>query len=406
MIRHPLALVVAAGALLTVAMGLVVELPMEDILILAGIATAAATVSGALGVILLRALRNGSAALQSTVAVATGAAAVAAGTGLAARAMFISPHDLDALLIVLAAASVIGIAIAVWFGHKVALSTGSLVEVARRIASGEVVRHIDPLNTRELDELAQELEYTSVNLEAARSREAAMEDSRRELIAWVSHDLRTPLAGIRAMSEALEDGVVNDQETVARYHKALRVEADRLAGLVDDLFELSRIQAGALRLEMHCIPLRDLVSEALAGAAGVARAKNVNLEGRMDDDGAELNVSLPEMARVVRNLLENAIHHTPSDGTVYIEAGAAPNHAFLSVIDSCGGIPESDIERVFEVAFRGEASRSSDDNRGGLGLAISKGIVEAHHGHIAVHNELEGCRFTVKLPLEQPRATT
>ncbi len=405
MMRYPLALVAAVVVLLAGILSIAVELPMKDIAILAGIAMAAAVLSGVLGVALLHAMRNASASLQATVAVATGTAAVAVGTGLAARAMFISGHDLDALLIVLAAAGAIGVAIAVWFGHKVASSTGSLVDAARRIAGGEVVRHIGPLNTRELDELAQELENTSVNLESARSREAAMEASRRELVAWVSHDLRTPLAGIRAMSEALEDGVVNDRQTVARYHRALRVEADRLAGLVDDLFELSRIQAGALRLEMECVPLRDLVSDALAGAAGVARAKNVNLEGRMNDDGAELNVSLPEMARVVRNLLENAIHHTPSDGTVLIEAGAASDHAFLSVIDSCGGIPESDIERVFEVAFRGEASRTSEDKRGGLGLAISKGIVEAHNGDIAVHNEEEGCRFTVLLPLEQPHAT-
>ncbi|MDQ3752946.1 MAG: HAMP domain-containing histidine kinase [Actinomycetota bacterium] len=405
MIRYPLALVVVAVILLAGSLGIIVELPMTDIMVLAGIAMTAAVVSGAFGVALLHALRNASASLQATVAVGTGTAAVAVGAGIAAKAMFISAHDLDALLIVLAAASAIGMAIAVWFGHKVALSTGSLVDAARRIARGEVVRHIDPLNTRELDELAQELERTSVNLDAARSREAAMEASRRELVAWVSHDLRTPLAGIRAMSEALEDGVVSDRQTVGRYHKALRVEADRLAGLVDDLFELSRIQAGALRLEMQCVPLHDLVSDALAGVAGVARAKNVKLEGRMAGEGAELDVALPEMARVVRNLLENAIHHTPSDGTVYIEATAARDQAFLSVIDSCGGIPESDIERVFEVAFRGEASRSSEDKRGGLGLAISKGIVEAHHGDIAVHNEEVGCRFTVKLPLEQPQAT-
>ncbi|MBA2272321.1 MAG: hypothetical protein H0W21_00250, partial [Actinobacteria bacterium] len=195
MTRHPFALVIAAGALFTGSLGLLVDLPMKDSLIIAGIAMAAAAVSGALGVALLHAMRNRSAALQATVAVATGTATLAGGTGLAAKAMFISAHDLDALLIVLAAAGAIGIAIAVWFGHKVALSTGSLVDAARRIASGEVVRHIAPLNTRELDELAKELEETSVNLEAARSREAAMEASRRELVAWVSHDLRTPLAG-------------------------------------------------------------------------------------------------------------------------------------------------------------------------------------------------------------------
>ena len=153
-------------------------------------------------------------------------------------------------------------------------------------------------------------------------REQALEGSRRELVAWVSHDLRTPLSAIRALVEALEDGIVDDRPTVARYHTMLRIEAERLSGLVDDLFELSRTQAGVLRLEFESVSLADLVSDALAGASAVAATKGVHLEGHVAGVAPELHASAPEVLRALRNMLENAIRHTPSDGTVVVEAGS------------------------------------------------------------------------------------
>ena len=239
----------------------------------------------------------------------------------------------------------------------------------------------------------------SERLAESRAAEHALEASRRELVAWVSHDLRTPLAGIRALTEALEDGVVDDSATVARYYRTIRLEADRLSELVDDLFELSRIEAGALRLQMDRASLGDLVSDAIAAASPVAQAKGVRLEGRLDGEPPELEVSLPEVGRVLRNLLENAIRHTPSDGTVWVEAGVDEAAAFVCVADACGGIAPADIDRVFDLAYRGQAARTPGDGRGGLGLAIAKGLVEAHDGEIAVANDGPGCRFTVRLPL-------
>jgi signal transduction histidine kinase len=246
--------------------------------------------------------------------------------------------------------------------------------------------------------LAQELEDMSVALEQARTRERALEASRRELVAWVSHDLRSPLAAIRAMAEALEDGVVSDRETVTGYHHRIAGEVDRLAGLVDDLFELSRTQAGVLRLQFEMVSLSDLVSDALSGAVPVAKAKGVRLEGHLRGVCPELELSTPEVARALRNLLENAIRHTPADGTVSVEAGIDGGAAYVSVVDACGGIPDMDLERVFDVAFRGEAARTPGGG-GGLGLAIARGMVEAHGGEIDVRNEADGCRFTVRLPL-------
>jgi signal transduction histidine kinase len=257
-----------------------------------------------------------------------------------------------------------------------------------------------------LTRLAAELTATEARLDEARRRERTLEASRRELVAWVSHDLRTPLAGIRAVVEALEDGVVTDPDTVARYHRTLREEVDHLAALVDDLFELSRTQAGALRLQFSRVSLGDLVSDALAGSAPVAAAKGVHLEGRVVGRATDVEASPPEVLRALRNLLENAIRHTPSDGSVVVEAGVdddAPDSVYVSVRDTGGGVPEADLERIFEVAFQTDPARTPGGGAG-LGLAIAKGLVDAHRGELTVRNENGGAQFTLRLPRERAEA--
>ena len=237
----------------------------------------------------------------------------------------------------------------------------------------------------------------------ARERERAAEASRRELVAWISHDLRTPLAGIRAMAEALADGVVSSPSEVAGYAGRIGGETRRLSGMVDDLFELSRITAGALQLTMSQVALREVVSDVLAAQTPVAQRKRV----RVLADARIAPVVLgsdPELARVVRNLVSNAIRHTPPDGTVAVQIGVDGGDAVLAVDDACGGIPDAELGRVFDVAFRGSAartpSRSAEEQvGGGLGLAIAKGLVEAHKGRINAHNHGPGCRFEVRLPL-------
>ena len=239
-------------------------------------------------------------------------------------------------------------------------------------------------------------------LDAARLRERTLEASRRELVAWVSHDLRTPLAGIRALVEALDDRVVDDPETIARYCHTMREEVDRLAALVDDLFELSRTQAGVLQLQYERVSIGDLVSDAIAGSAPVAAAKGVKLEGRVVGPPTELMASAPEVLRVLRNLLENAIRHTPSDGSVVVVAGVddhQPDNVFVEVRDTGGGVPEADLPYVFDVAFRSDRARTPGGGAG-LGLAIAKSFVEAHRGDLSVANADGGARFTVRLPRE------
>jgi signal transduction histidine kinase len=233
----------------------------------------------------------------------------------------------------------------------------------------------------------------------ARARERAAEASRRELVAWISHDLRTPLAGIRAMADALSDGVVSSPQDMAGYASRISTETQRLSGMVDDLFELSKITAGALRLTMSAVPLRDVISEAVAAEGPVAARKGVHLEANAEAWPVVLG-SDPELARVIRNLLSNAIRHTPADGTVAVHVDAEADRAVVRVDDACGGIPDNELDRVFDVAFRGSAARTpSGDGGAGLGLAIARGLVEAHRGEIAAHNHGPGCRFEVKLPI-------
>ena len=217
------------------------------------------------------------------------------------------------------------------------------------------------------------------------------------------HDLRTPLAGLRAVAEALEDGVVTEPAQVARYHAVMTREVDRLSAMVDDLFELSRIHAGALGLKFDAVSLADVVSDAVAVIRPTAEAKRVRILADAAAGWPVVRGSDPELARVVRNLLANAVRHTPSEGTVVLAAGADRDEAWFAVQDSCGGIPDADLPRVFDVAFRGEAARTRTADApaavgAGLGLAIARGLVEAHRGRIAVENADAGCRFVIRLP--------
>ena len=226
------------------------------------------------------------------------------------------------------------------------------------------------------------------------------EAGRRELVAWVSHDLRTPLAGLRAMTEALEDGVVSDPETVADYHHRISAETDRMAALVDDLFELSRINAGALRLTLAEVPLGDVVSDAIASATPLAAAAGIELVAA-SSGWPTVHGSVPELSRIVNNLIRNAIRYTPPDGTVVVTGGKDAAGGWVAVSDTCGGIPDADLPRVFDVAFRGTTARTPGrDAGGGLGLAIVRGLVEAHQGDVDVANVGDGCRFVVHLPAE------
>jgi signal transduction histidine kinase len=360
-------------------------------------AAGAALVAGAVGVALLYALRARSITTLLAVVSAATVLATVAGIVTITLKMLITDHDRSVTLTVTAIAGLVGLGVSLLLGHRLIAGSRALLDSVRR--AGDDGRFVPPDRTlpAELDELAAELAATYTRLETAHARERTLEASRRELVAWVSHDLRTPLAGLRAMAEALEDEVVADAETVRRYHAQIRAEADRLAAMVDDLFELSRIHAGALRLSRRRVGLAELVSDTVAGTEPLARAKGVRLSG-LADEILPVEADAAELGRALRNLVVNAIRHTPEDGGVEVVAGIDQGMACVTVSDACGGIPEQDLPRLFDVAFRGEAARTPGGGAG-LGLAIARGIVEAHDGEIGVSNAGTGCRFVIRLPL-------
>jgi signal transduction histidine kinase len=310
--------------------------------------------------------------------------------------------DREVMLELMGIAALAGLAVALLIGRSVTRATGRLLGAVREVGdSGIYTPPLMALPT-ELAGLSAELSHAHQRLGSARAREQALEASRRELVAWVSHDLRTPLAGLRAMAEALEDQVVTDPREVDFYHSRMRAETDRLAAMIDDLFQLSKIHAGALRLSPRLIGLEDVMAEVAASAEPVARAKGVMLAGRAAS-GMAVRIDPAEFGRAVSNLVTNAIRHTPPGGVVEVLGEVRGGLAWLSVSDQCGGIPPDDLPRVFDVAFRGESARTPDPSGGaGLGLSIARGIVEAHSGQVSVRNTGPGCRFTISLPLARP----
>ena len=254
--------------------------------------------------------------------------------------------------------------------------------------------------------LGHRIALDALAAERERAAERTAETSRRQLVAWVSHDLRTPLAGIRAMSEALEDAVVVNPTEITEYARRISSETTRLSMMVDDLFELSRINAGALALTFGPLSTEDLIAQAMETTAPAAQQRGVHLTASSAEPGwPTVHGSDPELLRVLRNLLVNAIRHTPSDHTIEVIAGQTADYAWLAVQDECGGIDPDDLPRVFDVAFRGAAARSpragaiSTETGAGLGLAIARGLVQAHGGDISVRNHGLGCRFEVRLPV-------
>ncbi|MER6948406.1 HAMP domain-containing sensor histidine kinase [Nonomuraea sp. NPDC000554] len=360
---------------------------MDDLGMIIAVTAGLGLVVAILGVAVMWWLRTRSIGVMLAIVMVVAIAATLAGVVAITLKMIIDGPVRDIVLSVVAVGGLVGLGVAYVLARRV-------VGESRRLVAA--VRDLPFTAPRGLP---AELQTIANTLEEAYARERALEGARRELVAWVSHDLRTPLAGMRAMAEALEDGVVADPHTVARYHAQIKLEVERLSAMVDDLFELSRIHAGALRLSPAKIGLADLVADTLAGAEPLARAKGVRLSAEAAE-AVPVTADAGALSRALGNLVVNAIRHTPSDRTVVLRAAVDAGMACLSVTDCCGGIPEEDLPRVFDVAFRGETARTpTPDGGAGLGLAIAQGIVEAHDGVIGVVNDGPGCRFEIRLPL-------
>jgi signal transduction histidine kinase len=334
---------------------------------------------------------------QRLVAVAVvGVVVGLANLGVLAALMFVSRHDavLMAALLVYSIGAGVGVALAVSRGA--AAGVRRLARTAGKLAEGDLNARVGGLDSGpELEALGRALDDMAWRLQSSMAAEREAEGKRRDLVSAVSHDLRTPLAGLRAMVEAIEDRVVDDPATMRRYAVEMRRQVDTLVTLVDDLFELVQLDAGAITAESARTRLDDVVGSAVQACRAQAVAKGLSLERRLD--GAGDATCSPRLVRVLQNLLQNAIRHTPADGTVRIEARRGAGRLEVAVEDTGPGIPPESLDRVFDPFWRGDAARSTPGS--GLGLALAKRIVEALGGHVSVESTpARGSRFAVVLP--------
>jgi signal transduction histidine kinase len=301
-----------------------------------------------------------------------------------ARAMFISGHDLALLLTMLTFAAALSVGFGLLYAMPLSRRIGRVRAGTQRIAGGELGSEVRVEGHDEVAGLADDFNRMARALEAAAEGEREMEKARRDLVAAVSHDLRTPLAATRALIEALADGVANDPQTERRYLSSASRELEHLSRLVDDLFELARIDAGVLDLTLEEASLHDMVSDTISSFQPQAEQKGVRLVGEISGDVDPVLANPPRLQRVLHNLVSNALRHTPADGTVTLRAAPEGDVARVEVSDTGEGIAAEDLSRVFERSFRPE---EGDTPGAGLGLAIARGLVEAHGGTMDVDSE-------------------
>lgn len=379
---------------------------MADLLVVVGLTLASCLGVGLLGAAMLNLGRRRSTRYLLLVATLLPVLAVVAAALVNVGYMFLSPHDAGVVLIALGTSLVLAVLAAVWVTQRitgasraVGLGLSQLVADADR-PGGDAAEDATASRAdapQELTRLLDELGATRRTLAESRARERAAEEARRELVLFMSHDLRTPLAGLRALAEALEDRMIAD---VPRALAHLRGTVTRMSGLVDDLFALSRVQGTTPVPPQSLVSLTELISDVASELAPAADAVGVALEVQLPvADRLAVLGSPDDLTRALANLVANAVRHTDPGAEVRLEGSrSADGHIVVAVVDGCGGIPVANLPRVFDTGWRGTPSRSGDDGGAGLGLAITRGVVESHAGSIGVRNVDGGCRFEVSLP--------
>jgi len=321
-----------------------------------------------------------------------GVAVLAAGLPLAvlllSGAVMLKMREDVVLVAIAAASSAVGLAAALLVARSVNRSIGRLRAASADLAAGELAARAPERGPAELAELG-----ASFNEMAARLEE--LFDARRELIVWASHDLRTPLASLQAMLEALEDGLGEPE----RYFVSMREQVHLLGRLVDDLFELAKIDAGALTVELREAALAEVVEACLRGLEAEAARRSVRLDAQLDGELPTVLCAPEQVERVLVNLVANALRHTPSDGAVAVRVEPGAADVRVSVEDTGEGLAPDALRRMFDRFWRGDEARTSGRGGAGLGLAISRALVEAQGGRIWAENRPGGgARVSFTLP--------
>ena len=338
------------------------------------------------------------------------AGAVGSGVGLAnvfivAKLMFLSDvHDLRLLIALLAFSGLLTTFFAAWVASS---TTGRIQTIAagiRSLAAGSYGLRVEVSGRDETADLAARMNELAERLRLADEQRAALDRERRELTAGISHDLRTPLASLRAMVDALDDGLVDDPSEVARYHATMRREIERLLRMIEDLLELAQIDAGALRLNLRPVSPQEIAADVIDAMQPQADRLGLRLSMRPGDTLPDLMLDGARMERAIANLVRNAFEHTPAGGRVEVSLQSDGIWFELRVSDSGAGIAAAELPHIWERFYRAEPSRSRGAGTVdgvGLGLAIVRGIVEAHGGSVAASSAPgRGATFCLRLPLE------
>lgn len=396
------AVVAGAGAIGTLVVGAATGMGKADLAHLAAYLLPAIGVT-VLSMAIARPLLARASMRLRFVAVATVAAVVGlANLFVLARTMFVDDHDATLVGVLLLYAIGAGAGAALVLARASSDAVDRLAETARALGTGELDRRVGVVDAgAELDTLARTLDEMAARLQAAQAREREIEAMRRDLITTVSHDLRTPLASLRAMVEAIDERVVEDLPSLRRYAIEMRRSVNSLVTLVDDLFELAQLDGAAIEQETRLARLDDVVRSAVAAVEPQAEAKGLTLQANLN--GVEDAECSPRLVRVLHNLLQNAVRHTPAEGAVRVDAHRVPAGLELAVEDTGEGIAPEDLERVFDPFWRADPARSGGG--AGLGLALAKRIVEALGGRIEAESRpASGSRFAVLVPEPAARA--
>jgi two-component system sensor histidine kinase BaeS len=304
-----------------------------------------------------------------------------------ARLMFASRHDLLLAMVLLVFSGGMATVLGYFLANTVTDRIHALEQAAGQLAQGRLDVRLRVTGRDELAGLAESFNHMAARLQAADQEQRETERMRTDLIAWVGHDLQTPLASIRLVIEALADGVVEDQEAASRLLRTAQRDVQSLSGLIDDLSQMAQIDAGGLRLEREPSSLADLISDSLESFSQLAGLRGVSISGRAEPGLDPVYMDTMRIGRVLNNLLANALRHTSQGGAVEVTARRTGDGVEVTVRDTGEGIRPEDLPHVFDGFYRGEKSRSRLTGGSGLGLAIARGIVQAHGGRIRIESE-------------------
>jgi len=305
--------------------------------------------------------------------------------------MFVSKHDAFFSALVAAYTGLLGVTAGRLTGRRALGDLDRIRAALARVADGERDVRTGVGGRDELGTLAADVDSMVARL-------AAEEQARRGLIAAVSHDLRTPITSLQLLAEAIDDEIV-DPATRRDYLGRMTTHVRQLAALIEDLFELSRLEAGDIHWSMEQVRLPELLEETVEAMQPHAAAGGVAVRAEVAGEVAA-RANPEQLQRVLFNLIQNAIRHTPADGSVTVRAEPGARGVEIEVADTGEGIAAADRERVFDAFVQGNGRASRTDGAAGLGLAIARAIVEAHGGRIWLADTALGTRVRFSLPAE------